>query len=291
MMQSEADRLFNLLNELDANTSTKRHNEYCRAGFSIHGGKSRSINKILQYLPYRKVYCEPCAGAANILLARHPSKMEIINDRHAGITAFYRVVRDAKLLQSFVEKLNLAPHSREEFLEFRDNWNGFQDDVERAFRWYYSFIYSFQSLGRHFGRSVDGACGNMLSRKMEENIPGFDFIHHRIKGSHVLVENLDMIDCAKEFDSEDTVTYWDPPYDTTTNEAVYGCKVNHIQICETIFAMKGFVAISGYTSETYSRYPWDYVVKIPVFSSAAQQTTAKSHSGRVTIEETLFIKE
>lgn len=250
-----SEDLMDLFDELDANTEQASKDIIIRAPFPYPGGKSRSIDKILPLLPHSKVYVEPFGGSAAVLLSKRPVRLEIFNDRYSGVVAFYRCMRDPKKYQLLFDKIDLTIHSREDFVNCKANWQATDDDVERAFCWYYMVCYSFGSLGRNFGRTLAGQ--GRLSGKIRNQLEHFDMIHARFK--NIQVENQDWYDCLKDYDSHDTVFYIDPPY-IDASAGVYKNEMSrdeHRKLIETIFQLEGFCAVSGYSNPVYEENPWD----------------------------------
>jgi len=240
--------------------------DYVRAPFGYPGAKDRSLKEILPHLPYRVGYCEPFGGTGAVLLARHESKLEVFNDRYAGVVAFYRCVRDPAKIHQLVDRLQLILHSREEFIWCRETWENCEDDVERAARWYYMTAVSFGQQGRHFGRSVRTL--SQIGPKLVRNLELFAGVHNRMKC--VQVENLDWRHCLKDFDCEDMVWYMDPTY-YEYSKGMYMhemTKADHKEMLERIQYLRGFVALSGYDNELYNSYPWDEKYEWRVHNSA-----------------------
>lgn len=242
--------LLAMLNNLD--DSAKKRSDYMRAPFGYVGGKYRSLDKILQHLPYRKTWIEVFGGSGIITLNRQPSKLDVFNDRYAGVVAFYRVLRDPNLIQLLIKRLELTVHSREEFCWCKETWDKCQDDVERAARWYYMIEASVINKMDAFARSIHSP----LSANVRQNLKLFDAVHNRFK--NVLVENLDWSQCISDFDAKDAVFYCDPPYlDTDGGGYVHKfSRQDHVQLLNQIQDTQGFVAISGYANELYDSYKW-----------------------------------
>lgn len=269
--------------------------EIIRAPFGYAGGKSRSVKHITPHLPYRNVYCEPFGGSAAILLARQPSKIEVFNDRFAGVCDFYRCMRNADMFNAMIDWLELSVQSREEFLCCRDTWRDYDDIVERAARWYYCTMYSFGTLGRNFGRAVSGQ--TTTAGMIQKKLPKFHAIHERFK--NVIVENRNALNLIQEYDSDDTVYYLDPPY-VDAHGGTYKSEMTvdeHLELIEIIFSLDGFVAISGFPNPLYSDQAWDDVIEFEVFCSispvgcTAGNNKIDSVDTRKNVKEVLWIKE
>lgn len=282
---------------LSMNSDENKREEYIRAPFGYPGGKSRSLDSILPNLPYRDGYCEPFGGSGAVLLSRHESKLEIFNDRYAGVVAFYRCLRDKNKKDELTDRLQLSLHSREEFIWCRDTWKDCSDDVERAARWYYMTTMSFGQQGRNFGRQMKGRA--QLGPKLKNNLQLFQGIHNRLL--NVQIENLDWRQCLKDYDTPDMVFYLDPPYYRYAR-GMYECDMpqeDHKELLERIFQLQGFVALSGYENELYDQYPWNlrFQWRVNVSSLAQAFTESNNLAGKEdTIKrgfaiETLWIKE
>jgi DNA adenine methylase len=290
--------LFDALEDLDRQSSTKRSKDkILRAPFGYPGGKSRSVDKIITHLPDRNTYVEAFGGSAAILLARDASPLEVYNDRHGGVVAFYRCIRDEKKCSELSRRLQLCLHSREEFVWCRDTWENVVDDVERAARWYYACVYSFGSLGRNFGRSTSGRAA--MAGKHLNQIAKFHAMHRRF--TKVQIENQDWRNCLQDYDSGNTVFYLDPPY-IDANPGTYRHEMSlfdHEELIKRIFELRGFVALSAYDNPFYHGRGWDDIIKWEVRTTAesiaySEGSTKKSLEGKKTrgiIEECLYIKE
>ncbi len=227
---------------------------YLKAPFGYPGGKLKSLDKILPFLPMRKSFVEVFGGTGVILMNRQRSKNEVFNDKHSGITAFYKCLQDSEKIKQLEYLIEYTVHSREFWEYCKDTWKS-QEDVNRAFRWFYMTRYSFSQMGRNFGRSTKGK--NRDSGKLIRSMSLFKMIHFRLR--QVLIENQSFEKIIKDFDSSNTVFYLDPPYLDTS----YSCYeytmtlLEHRQMLDLVFDSDGFFAVSGYEHPMYEEYPWD----------------------------------
>ena len=288
----EANELFGLLQSLD-DTPINREG-YTHTPIPYPGSKNRYLNKLLPYLPYDKVWVDVFGGSGSVTLARRPSKLDVYNDKHGGLTAFYRCLRDKSLKEQLIAWCDLTIHSREEFNWCRDTWEQQEDLVERAGRWYYSLIYSFGRLGRHFGRVIKPIA--MGSGELRDKLTLFEDVHQRFK--YVQIENLDWRHCLKDFDSYDTIFYLDPPYYGTAGIAYkYNMDAaEHVEMCQRLFDCKGFVALSGYNNPIYGKFPWDHIhswdTSVTITTRAINTDTSNAKElGRNSNVEYLWVKE
>lgn len=289
--------LLSLFDELERNTSEVETPTILKAPFGYPGGKTRSVKFIIPRLPYNKVYCEPYGGSGTVLLNRNGSELEIFNDRYSGVTDFYRCMRDPVLFNKLIEWLDLTLNSREEWIRCQQTWEDVDDPVERAGRWYYMTEYSWGSLGRVWGRARGGNYKG-LNGKIRNKLKAFDAVHQRFRD--VQIENMDGIDCLRDYDSKDTVFYVDPPY-VGADPKIYKHRCNpdyHRRLLDTIFECQGFVAVSGFPNPLYDNRDWDDVWAWPVFISIQglrgtekNNLKDKDHLKRTKVKEHLWIKE
>lgn len=255
-MSKESDDLFRIFMEADA-LQEKPRDEYIKAPFGWPGGKYLSIDKILPLLPGGKVFVDGCGGSGIISL-NIPDlyQLKIFNDRHSGVTSFYRCIRDPNKYKQLIERLQLTVHSREEWIWCKESWTNPSDDIERAARWYYTVRYSFANLSRNFGRVVSGI--NSLARKFQTGLEYFPMIHRKFR--EIQVENQDVCQLIRDYDSADTVFYIDPDY-IGADTGIYENRVQHQELLDTIENSKGFFAVSNYSNDLYNSKTWDSIHK------------------------------
>lgn len=278
-------------------SAPRTRDQYVRAPFAYPGGKFDSLEFILPRIPKGKIFVETCGGSGVLTMnVIGQFDLRVFNDRYAGVTAFYRVLKDAAKRAKMLEWLRNSIHSREEFLWCRDSWKNCQDDVERAARWYYMNRMSFGSLGRNWARATSGRSQHGAS--FHNGLDKFGTIFPYWK--EVQVENLDAIQCIKDFDSEETVFYVDPDY-IGTDPGIYENKVRHVELLDTIFASKGYFIVSNYHNDVYACRPWERVHSWEIQSTIRPKAFTENNNlvGKeivmsnepVTVREMLYIKE
>lgn len=217
------------------------------------GGKQYQSKVLLRYIPPHKTYVEPFGGAAALLFSKEPSQIEVYNDIHCGVVNLYRVLRDEDKLKRFERLAHLSVHSREEFELFKETWKDIDDDVERAYRFFYVARYSFSGkFGQSFGYNVKS---EPQSRRYLAALNRMNEIHERLK--MVQIENDDFRNVIRRYDHEDAFFYIDPPYAPQTRKGgKYDFEMSdedHEELVDMALNMKGKVMISGYANSIYER--------------------------------------
>ena len=213
-----------------------------------YGGKARTGVWIASRLPMRHAYVEPFAGMLGTLLARPPSKQEVVNDINDNLVAWWRCLRDNP--EELERRVSMTPKSRTEFDAakkiIKDNSDA--DEMTRA--WAMDTILRHGISARTDGRSC---VGYRIRSGKKDHWPHerFDALTQRMR--NVQIENKDGAGVL-EFTArtEDVVVYCDPPYYSAERNYVE----NHVDVdrlTEALLAQRGACAISGYGTE------WDHL--------------------------------
>lgn len=201
-------------------TATEKHARL--AAFPYRGGKFHLAPKLVKLLPPHRIYVEPFGGAANVLLTKPPSPIEVYNDRDGALVNLFETVRNHPLL--FLERCQFLLYSRELYQrwsrQLRTRYPGPDlDRVEAAVRTYYSLVSSFvgdPTKGWAFSRTGRGGGANR-----------WDSIWERVASlsqrlQQVAIDCIDFRDCIKNWDTEVTLFFLDPPYPSSVSKGFYG---------------------------------------------------------------------
>jgi len=287
--------LFDMLSDLtDDFEDDSRDNVILRAPFGYPGGKDKSVVEIINKLPYRDTFVDVCGGSGIITLNRKKSKvLDVYNDRWSGVTCFFRMLRTNH--DELRDSINMAMHSREEFVYAKTHYEDIQlSDLERATLFYVMISHSFGKLGRNWARSLN----SKVTFKRNYDVEYWRELHTRF--SEVQIENLDWKNVLKDYDGPNTVFYIDPPY-PYTDQSIYKHKFkneDHIKLLDYVHHnVQGYVAVSSYKNDLYSKYPWDDIhvwpVKITIDSKSSTDSGHREYKGQSAREmfEILYIKE
>lgn len=291
-MAHDSDDLFNDLFDMDDEDHDVDRSDVQRAPYGYVGGKSESIPFLMKHLPHRYKWVDHFGGSGVVTINRPPSKLEVFNDRYSGVTCFYRCLQRKETMEALVARLELGCHSREEFLHSRDTWLVETDTVERAAKWFYMMRTSVISKGHCFARSTNSLAPITIPNALKLFLP----VHLRFRD--IIVENLDFEQCLKDFDSEDTVHYFDPPY-FGTDAGIYNDAWTEDDLKRLLRAIgnaKGFCALSHYAhplieAQPYwtNKHTWQVNVTTRVISEV--NTHVGNYSTYDTATECLYIKE
>lgn len=229
------------------------------------GGKSRLAGNILELFPPHHIYVEVFGGGAWVLLAKEPAPVEVYNDLDSGLVNFFRVLRDPALAPSLFWKVAHTPYSREEWRHCVRTWEGCDDPVERAYRW---FVVSRQSFGGMFGKAWGSAVtasarGSVQTAAAWVSAVGrLTTAHHRLL--RVQVEHQDFRQVLARYDTADTLLYCDPPYVPATRKGgSYRHELSledHRDLTRLLLGLAGMAILSGYDHAVYrplEKAGWD----------------------------------
>lgn len=245
-------------------TTTFEAEKGLRAPFAWYGGKAAHASWLLQHFPEHRVFIEPFGGAANVLLSKRRSDVEIYNDLDARLANFFRVLRDRSSFDELVRLATLTPYSRGEFVQLTLTDEP-TEPVERAWWFFVRARQAFGGAGMTRLTACFWATSVRTRRHMAESVSKYlsaidslPAIADRFRT--VLVESLPAVDLLAKYDATDAFFYCDPPYLPETRylqkATVYGCEMtveDHEQLLNAILPLRGKVMISGYPSELYDR--------------------------------------
>jgi len=170
-----------------------------RPAFKWPGGKTRHAPIILPMMVPHETYAEAFAGSLAILLAKPPSRYEVVNDISGDIVGFYRVVKFH--LDALLEEMRYVLNSRQEFFDAVKQPG--LTDVQRAARFILRQKLSYGADGHSFGM-----LGARSSRRRQMAL--IENLHERLDS--VVIENLDWKRFVANYDRPNTFFFFDPPY-------------------------------------------------------------------------------
>jgi len=237
--------------------------------FPWFGSKARLSKWIINLMPNHEGYAELFGGTGSVLLRKPPSKIEIFNDINNGITNFFSVVRDNTKTKILKKKLLLTPYNERDFHLFKDGWKNQQNDVEKAFQWYYVAQLSFSGIwskGPRFALESQASSVPATIQMYLSSIDNLELLYNRIRNVQIL--NRDWKKCFNLCNSKDFLIYLDPPYIPATRiDGFYPNEMspeNHEELVDKIVDSKAMIILSGYGHSIYDdllKNKWKKITK------------------------------
>ena len=223
------------------------------------GGKSRMVKTILPLLPPHATYVEPFSGAANILLAKKPSQVEVLNDASGLIVNFFRVLQNPDQRAALLDRLEYTPYARMEYARALDHLDD-PDPVMKAWAFFTAQCQGISGSGSLGNRNASNWGYSRTSdqagafRGHVEKLPA---IAERLLD--VNIEHGDGVDVIRRWDAPDTLFYIDPPYADATRTNKSGRSSYHAEIdddgqqtlVDVLLNLHGKALLSGYRSPLY----------------------------------------
>ena len=221
------------------------------------GGKFTLAPKIAALIPQtHDLYIEPFGGAASVLLAKTPSRIEVYNDMNVGLVSLFRVLRDPGMFAKFYGQLVLTPYGRDEFKRAQERWQASNDEVERALAFY---VLARQAFGgnteltdswRLPSRSPTSPVAVASTLNALSALPQ---LHERLRRVHI--EHVDWRRCLELYDCPHAIFYLDPPYVPETRQSGgYHHELtldDHKDLVSHLLTLQGRALLSGYSTEVY----------------------------------------
>jgi DNA adenine methylase len=217
------------------------------------GSKGTLAPWIVSLLPEHEHYVEPFCGSLAVLLAKHPSRLETVNDLDGELMTFWRILRDRP--DDLVRVCALTPHSR---AELEAAWESASDDLEVARRvWVRLTQGRSPRLNRTGWRHQLDPSGGTLA------VPGYlNGYRDRLlpaaqRLADVSLECLPALDLiAKYGRSPLNLLYVDPPYLASTRSQGYRHELKsddeHRELAIALESCRATVVLSGYASPLYA---------------------------------------
>ncbi len=236
--------------------------------FKWVGGKSRLRKQIVALIPDHTCYLELFAGAAWVLFAKPPSKVEVLNDIDEELVNFFRVVKykPEQLIQSFEWELV----SRAEFERLANLDTSTLTDIERAHRFYYIIMAGWGGELHYprFQTSItDGGHGNRLIGALKFLRKRIEPVYERLQ--KVVIENLDWQACFDRYDRPKTIMYVDPPYPGNGCNYLHNMRdwADHQQLANRLHQAKCKWILSSYdVPEVHALYEGYTIISVQSYS-------------------------
>jgi DNA adenine methylase len=227
--------------------------------FPYLGGKSRMVQTILPLLPPHTTYIEPFSGAANILLAKEPAKVEVMNDAAGLLVNFFRVLQNPVQRTALMDRLQWTPYSRMEYARALEHLDD-PDPVMKAWGFFVAQCQGISGSGSMGVRSVNnwGYSRNTNHAKpFRGHVEKLPAIAERLLD--VNIEHGDGVDVIRRWDAPSILFYVDPPYvdATRTNKSgrsAYHAEIDdggHQRLVSALLNLKGNAILSGYKTPLY----------------------------------------
>lgn len=226
-----------------------------------YGGKyymTKRLVPIIAHIPH-VTYVEVFGGAAHLLFAKPPSKIEVYNDLHEGLVNFWRVLRDDP--DTLQQKLTLTPYARAEYVACQ-GWRTVTDPVEKARQFYVALMQSFSQNFSTWSYSKTTTRQGMSKpvsawlTNIETEMPA---VLNRLRT--LQIENADFATIITRYDTPNTLFYLDPPYlpETRVAPKMYQHEMSyadHERLVTTLKDITGKAILSGYANPLYDTLGW-----------------------------------
>jgi len=239
------------------------------APFAWYGGKAYYAKWIIERFPEHRVYIEPFGGAANVLLRKRPSEVEVFNDLDERVVNFFRVLRNREQLEELVRLSTLTPYSRADFTELAAMPEP-EQPAERAWWFFVRCRQAVGGLGMAKLYPKSWAVSLRTRRGMAEPVSkylsavdGLEDVAERFRT--VLIERTPAVELIRKHDAPDVLFYCDPPYVPETRHggmaSTYSCEMTveqHEELLEALRQCRGKAMLSGYASGLYDERLTDW---------------------------------
>jgi DNA adenine methylase len=249
---------------------------------TYYGGKQKMLKHILSLIPAHQCFVEPFAGGLALFFNKKPSKVECINDTNGELIIFYKVIKhNFNELKYLLEETLYSRLQYKEAKNIYDNPDSY-DNIKRAWAVWVLCNEGYGGIIGHGWGFIKKS--NKCTTTIQNKIDGFTNEYaERLK--NVQIECNDALTVIKNFDSEDTFFYIDPPYINTDQGHYKGYTENdYIKLLEIFTIIKGKFLLSSYPNKILAEYTeknnWNKlnISKFLDMSSNLKQTRTKTET-------------
>jgi len=208
------------------------------------GGKYFLAPWIISHFPKHHAYIEVFGGVLNVLLAKSPANVEVVNDLNDEVYNLWCVIQsDGERLAEEADKL---PYARKLYNEWSTAWHSGTrpgDSFLRALHFYYISRSGFS--GKQYEKT---GWSHSVERNAAKNyrtgLSHLQDIQNRLR--MVQLEHTDFWKVLGSYDREDALFYVDPPYYKKECYTVAFSKIDHQNLAVLLRNVKGKVVLSYY---------------------------------------------
>lgn len=215
------------------------------------GGKTKISNWIVSNSPAGNIFVDVFGGSGAVLeeVINSVNKCRFVyNDLDDKVYNFFNTLKNNPNELSHL--ISLTPYSRKFFnhcfslLKNKDKFNELTNlDKSVAF-----LVVNRQSFGAKMSKDWSITRDGEINYKTWSSLPEYIFkVYNTWK--NVYLENLNYIDLFKKWDSENSIFYCDPPYESVEDDYYDVNKdegFNHIELFENLQHLKGSYFVSYY---------------------------------------------
>lgn len=214
------------------------------------GSKGRLAQIIAQHMPPHRVYVEPFAGTAAVLLAKVPSPVEILNDSNGDLVAVYRCLQDPQKTRRLLRRIYWTPWSRQEWQAAREPVENAGDEVDQAARFLVRMFQGFNGIPNNSAWSGGKQDSAYHHRRKTLFLRRAEWVARRLE--RVALECGDWETVVRRYESPDALIYCDPPYFRT--DANYGTRWkrrDQERLVQWLVSTPAMVMLSSYDHPTF----------------------------------------
>ena len=261
-----------------------------RSSLTTFGGKGKMLRKLFSVFPKHgsfKTFIDVFGGAGWVIAGMPPSPVEVWNDVNENLYTFFKVLRDPKTRDLFVDKCSFTPYSRRVYEEIAaQDWEAWEP-VERAWAffvlcrqgfggkattdshtWGYAVTESCRGMSNATSQYL-GAITNLLPlaarlRMVEMECRPWEYILEKYDRGFTYRSNGEL--------KTGSFFYLDPPYypskrDGSTKFRSEMSRKDHRRLVKACLRLEGMAVLSGYANPAYKpleeagweRISWDVV--------------------------------
>lgn len=197
------------------------------------GGKTILARKLAPILPPHRVYVEAFFGGGSVFFAKPRAAVNVGNDLDKPLIRFYQKF-SCKAIEGCGKVKNICTFAKTAM----PNVRGGSSDVCEQFA---ARRFSYGGMQRHLNPVRCAEVDHVVQKRVRRDCKLYE---EKLRGVKLLSQDFAKV--TKKFDSKETLTYLDPPYDEAP-AAVQGYRFTGVtpeQVCSVAKRTRGKVIVS-----------------------------------------------
>lgn len=220
---------------------------------SYVGGKIRLAPWIISKFPesYEKMtYIEPYAGALSVLLAKKPSKVEIASDINLFVYSFFNVLKNKEKKQELIYLLRNTPYHQKELDTALERFfgSGQETDLMMAYSLFIICNMGWRGLIKKNNTLNMDIPSRKASQIFQNKKDRIHLVSERLLNVNLVTKPA--LKIIKQFDSDNSLFYIDPPYPETYTRFHYSYTIAEFnELLDVLKNIKGKFVLSFYKKD------------------------------------------
>jgi DNA adenine methylase len=221
---------------------------YIKPPFCRQGNKHIILKEIIDEIPQHKIYCELFAGSATLFFNKEKAQINILNDLDKEVTDRLKLLKKAPLNK------DLYYNNFNNLNNIKNFYKKPHENIEDKILYYkIKACNGFNSIPV---KKVEGIYKPDNPHSIVNNI---DFYKNKLKNVKIFNKDYSLI--IKQYDSNETFFFIDPPYENTAKKFYNESQFDYKKLADILKNIKGLFLLTLNDSKNIRNLFKDFIIK------------------------------